>query len=254
MDTGFLVSAAMQAVLLTVYGIGWYWMCTLVWKRGAGSLSGGRLGRVALWNVLWNIVVIGLLEYGYQTYSDNGIIMMVLQILAGVLLIVLVPLTFCFYEQTSREKLPAFDIKSFLKSAWKHKTALSDAWIIFYFLLAGWDSLFAGPLSFAQGFDPCAQMINLWVLGNPVSYPATLISIGTAFEGRSELILLYVMAGLFFTWLAWNLIAWMPRLMAEPAVKTIPAQEEEEVDLKSIERKKPGRRNEKPKKMSGRKK
>ena len=206
------VSLAAQTLLFGAYGLGLYFVCTMMWGKKPGVLSLGKTCLVLAWNLFW-ICMVNLISYAYTLVVNAGLsqwILLIVQLLAGLLIIFLVPATLLFYKALYED---AESSKEILGSIWvslkKSPSAILNAWLILFIVLMVWDTLFSGPLSIYYGFNATLLMANLLYIGNPMFYWIMMLFVSGAQGAFVYMILLYILWGLLCTWLEMNLIAWI---------------------------------------------
>ncbi|MCF0261061.1 MAG: hypothetical protein HUJ54_14470 [Erysipelotrichaceae bacterium] len=203
-------SLAAQILLVSVYGVGLYFVCTLVWGKQHGVLNLSCTGKVFGWNIVWAAAA-ALISWLYVMVisSSSLFLLLAVQILAGVLLIFLIPFTLLFYKGVYEKEE---DLKSLLAGVWKSflkaPTGVLNPWLLLFLALVGWDTLFSGPMGIYYGFNAAGLLSSLIFIGNPMFYWMMLLYVSGGQGAFMYMIILYILSGLIFTWLWLNLAAW----------------------------------------------
>ncbi|MCF0258423.1 MAG: hypothetical protein HUJ54_01060 [Erysipelotrichaceae bacterium] len=206
-----LASLALQTLLVSLYGVGLYFVCTLVWGRRHGVLNLSCVGKVFGWNVLWSAAA-ALVSWLYVIVvnSNTGwFFLLLVQLMAGALLIFLVPFTLLFYKGVYEKEE---DLKGLLAGVWsswkKSPTGILNPWLLLFLAMVGWDTLFSGPMGIYFGFNAAGLLSSLVFIGNPMFYWIMMLYVSGGQGAFMYMIVLYILSGLVFTWLWLNLAAW----------------------------------------------
>lgn len=197
----------LRIIWIAVYGVGLYFTSTLVWGKKRKTLSGTCVSRVFLWNLAWTFVSL--------TVSSISRISMafyvISSILSAFLLIFLMPATILFWYGVYRQEQDVKGIlESIRESLKKHPAKILNPWLILFFAMVGWDSLFQAPLSIAWQISAPALLANLLSISAPFSFPILLLSIiGTSMpQEYVAVIMLDVLFSLVLCFLMVNLASW----------------------------------------------
>lgn len=201
------LSITLEVLWVSLFGLGLYFAAGLAWGQKRKTLALDRVLMVLAWNVCWSAFA-SVIPWLVGLFF-NPVIYWLWQAASLVLLIFLMPATFEYYYALY-EGMES--LRNILRSIWTsliHNFSKTvNPWLVLLLLIIGWSTLFAGPLSIAQGANAGMLISSLLYLGSPCSYWVLLAFLNMGGEGVAALIVLEVLISILFTWLEVNLIAW----------------------------------------------
>ncbi len=206
-----LFKQLVQGLLVSCYGVAWYFVMGLIWGRKKGTLSGKSVLLVLAWCFVWGVLGGALLPYLSFLVLNNFIGRLIIQILAAVGLMVFVPATILFFRGVYKgeSRLPVL-FNQIKLSMIARPSAVFNPWLILLLLALFWDSMFNGPLTIYYGFNAPVLFANLLYLSYPMVYPLMLVVSGWNYMASlSEMITLLSLSSLVCVWLSVNMCAWI---------------------------------------------
>lgn len=219
--TNSLAREVFDLIWVSVYGLSWYFVSTLVWTRKQGTLSLYSCSIVLLWCLLWAIYAVYIVTplYTYVYLAQNAVLMIIVQLLAAAGLILMIPSSLLLFKglyegETSLKTL----FRCMGRSMKENASAIFNSWLCLFLLMCAWDSMFYGPLSIYDGFNAVNLLSQLLFLGNPIAYGMLIVYVmgGDVFGGYIYMVVLSLLFGLVLNWLDVNLIAWTGKQYKSP--------------------------------------
>lgn len=200
-----LLFSILSVLWTAIYGIAVYFCLTLVWKKKQGALSAQRMLKVTSWSLLW---VLGAHLTGYfcsWMLSSNLILRVLAALFCAFFFIFMVPATVLFYygvyEEDEKTKVELL-LRQTVTSLKRHFSACINPWLLIFFALILWQTLFAGPMSILTGFDPGSLLTSFVFLSEPFCFPVMLgmLAGGLLTSELTYVMVLDAMFSLFYIW------------------------------------------------------
>lgn len=150
-----------QIVLSLVSSIGFYWICTKIWKTR--KINRHDLIYVLFLQAIYILIVSGILTNLVNFFSTNTSIMIILQLISALCLVTMIPFQLLYYYALSHDK----DVKSFLKTnIKKHQKSLLNWYCTLLIGIIICDTLGSGLFSATAGFNAQSILVGSLYMGN----------------------------------------------------------------------------------------
>ena len=204
-ETGIMI---FDTLWLAVYGLGMYFVFTLIWGKKRGTLRAENTWKVLLWNILISLTIRGaaVLALWLSRYSA-GLIAGALLCLLVLICAVPVILVFWYLIYLDEDRTFVDTAVRTFQIIFRKPVAVQNGWLIILAVQIVWNSLFSGPLSVLISFNPGVYMINFMYLGEPFVY-SVLLGYLSAVTGAADLtyvLMLDVLFSLILVWAVSNL-------------------------------------------------
>ncbi len=197
-------------LMLSVYGLCLYFVCTLVWGKKRGTLSAKKA--LSVWIVCLLVALVCMYGLTPLSYAGGNAALLILGAFCGLAFLFLVIPCLLFWFYAVYLGIEGFrDQFAFVERCWKTGGMKAlNLWLIVFLLIWLWDSLMGGPLYSGSGFDAPGICTSLFFMGEPGTYFVLLLMLGHGFNG--DLLMLTAMQSLFLVFYACNTISWIGQI------------------------------------------
>lgn len=199
-------SSLLSCLWLSLFGLGLYFVCTLIWTKKRKTLSLPKvlevLGLCLGLNLFTNYCISPL-------SLTSGPLVLVGAFLGTIFLLFAIP-TFILIFKAIYEDIPSFKEQfNAVIITWKKKFWLIlNLWLVLFGWMYLWDNFMGGPLYSAIRFDAPSLFTSLIFLKEPTVYFEMILFFSQGAEGTYELVMLGLLEAILVTFLACNLISW----------------------------------------------
>ncbi len=202
----------LQIVLSLLSSIGFYWICTKIWKTR--KMNHRDLMYVLFLQAIYIVIVSGILTNLVNVFSNNTYMMLVLQLISALCLITMVPFQLLYYYALSHDK----DLKPFLKTnVKKHQKSLLNWYCTLLIGIIICDTLGSGLFSAAAGFNAQSILVGSMYMGNPMMswmmYLFLGVSLSTSLASMFTYLFVNFLMGFVYCIFELNYVCYVGRLV-----------------------------------------
>ncbi len=224
------------ALILSVFGVALYFVCTLVWGKKRATLGAKKIAHV--WIVCLVLALFTSFGIGPLAYAGGNTLMLIAGAVLGLvmLLFALPTLILFFYAVYSGHESWNDQILAVMDYWKSNPMRIINYWLVIFLIMYLWDNMLAGPLYSAGAFDAPALFSNLMYLSQPGTFTILLLMNGTA--QVTELVMLTTMGAIILVFLSCNTISWIGHVCKAAELTTLEAAKETKAEKTDKIRKK----------------
>lgn len=206
------IRQSLEVVLSLLSSLGFYFICTKIWK--AKNFSASAILKVFVLQGIYILIVSGILSNLVNVCANNTSLMLVLQLMSAFGLVVMVPFQLIFYYGLIHDK----NLKEFIPAAIKKYQKKVLNWyctlLIFIVVL---DTMSGGLFSAAQGFNAQSILVGSMYMGNPMISWMMYLFLGVSFQSSLASMFTYLfvnfLMGFFYCVLELNYVSYVGSLL-----------------------------------------
>lgn len=204
-----------RCVWLALFGLGLYFICTLVWGKKRKTLALSKSGEVFLVCLILNLFTAWCIS-PLSLVSGNLALSLCGAILGTVFLLFALPSLILLFRAVYEDIQGWKAQLDFILNAWKQKFwVILNLWLLLFVLMFAWDNLMGGPLYSAVRFDAPSLFTSLLFMKEPTVYFELILFLSNGGEGTYELVMLGVLEAVLGVFLECNIISWIGRAAQE---------------------------------------
>lgn len=209
------VLSIISIIWLMFYILGQYFAISLAWSKKAGSLSRPRLLRIGGWSLTWGLAACLCGYFCSWMLQGNLIFRLFAAFLCAFFLICMIPASLLYFYGVYEQGEAKFELllRQVRESLSKNFLKIVNPWLILFLILVNWHSMFAGPLSIVNGFNPGSLLVSFLFMGEPFCFATLLGRLGSDIMTQ-EIVAMIILDGLFslvFTWAIINYAMYIRR-------------------------------------------
>lgn len=199
----------LRSVWLAFFGLGFYFICTLIWGKKRKTLALAKSGEVfglCLLLALLTAYVISPLSFG----TNDPFRLIAGALLGSVFLLFALPTLILIFRAVYEDRMSARAQYSFVCKVWKEKFwYILNLWLLLFILMFAWDNFLGGPLYTHSGFGAPGLFATVLFLKEPTVYFEMIWMLASNASGVYELIMLGLMEAILEIFLECNIISWI---------------------------------------------
>ncbi|MBF0578206.1 hypothetical protein IM774_00020 [Erysipelotrichaceae bacterium RD49] len=198
-----------RCLLLSVFGLGLYFVSTLIWGKKRQTLTPKRAGEV--WSLCLLLAVVTTWVISPLSLQGGNLGLLLLgAVLGTVCLLFALPTLILFFRAIYNGIDSLSDQIKFVRLAWRGKFwYILDLWLMLFVLMYAWDNFMGGPLFSAGTFDAPSIFTTLMYLKEPTIYFEMILLFSQSAPGTWELTMLGILEAVLMVFLECNIIAWI---------------------------------------------
>lgn len=192
---------------LSLFGLGLYFVCTLIWKKKRKTLSLFKVLEVLSLCLGLNLITTYIIS---PLSLTSGSFVLIGAFLGTLFLLFALP-TLILLFKAIYDDIPSLSEQfGAVFSVWKKKFWLVlNLWLALFGWMYLWDNLLGGPLYSAIRFDAPSLFTSLLFIREPTVYFEMILFFSTGAEGTYELVMLGIMESILVIFFACNIISWL---------------------------------------------
>lgn len=218
----------LRSIWLALFGLGLYFICTLIWGKKRKTLALKKSGEVFLLCLVlafFTAYVISPLALA----SGDALRLIAGAILGTVFLLFALPTLILIFRAIYEDCQTIPEQFAFVRTVWKKKFwFILNLWLLLFILMFLWDNVFGGPLYIRSGFDTPGLFTNVLFLKQPTVYFEMIWMLSASAAGTYELIMLGIIEAILEIFLECNIISWIGRASQEALDRDRPETEPSE--------------------------
>lgn len=196
-----------RTLLLAVFGLGLYFVSTLIWGKKRKTLALKRTAEVfglCLFLAVFTTVVISPLSL-----QGNHVVWLIVGAILGTFCLLFALPTLVLFFRAIYDGIDSFGEQvKFVRLPWKGRFwYILNLWLMLFVLMYAWDNFMGGPLYSGGGFDAPSIFTTLMYLKEPTIYFEMILLLSQGAAGTWELTMLGILESLLMVFLECNLIA-----------------------------------------------
>lgn len=213
----------LRTIWLAFFGLGLYFVCTLIWGKKRKTLALKKSGEVFLVCLALNLFTAYCIS-PLSLVSGNLALSLTGAILGTLFLLLALPSLILFFQAVYEGRSGWKEQVDFVLNAWKERFwYILNLWLLLFVLMFVWDNLMGGPLYAGARFDAPSIFTTLLFLKEPTIYFEMILVLSNGASGTWELVMLGVMESLLMVFLECNIISWYGH--AARKANTVPLDE-----------------------------
>ncbi len=196
----------LECVWLALFGVGLYFVCTLIWGKKHKTLAVSKVLEVLGLCLILNLFT----AYCISPLSlVNGPLVLLGAILGTFCLLFALPTLILFFKTIYEDQMNFKVQCQLVLKVWKSKFwIILNLWLLLFALMYGWDNLLGGPLYSATRFDAPSLFTSLLFLKEPTLYLEMIVYFSSGAQGTYELMMLGLMEAVIGVFLECNILSW----------------------------------------------
>ena len=205
------IRQSLEVVLSLLSSLGFYFICTKIWK--AKNFSASAILKVFVLQGIYILIVSGILSNLVNVCANNTSLMLVLQLMSAFGLVVMVPFQLIFYYGLIHDK----NLKEFIPAAIKkHQKKMLNWYCTLLIFIVVLDTMSGGLFSAAQGFNAQSILVGSMYMGNPMISWMMYLFLGVSFQSSLASMFTYLfvnfLMGFFYCVLELNYVSYVGSL------------------------------------------
>lgn len=206
------IRQSLEVVLSLLSSLGFYFICTKIWK--AKNFSASAILKVFVLQGIYILIVSGILSNLVNVCTNNTSLMLVLQLMSAFGLVVMVPFQLIFYYGLIHDK----NLKEFIPAAIKkHQKKMLNWYCTLLICIVILDTISGGLFSAAQGFNAQSILVGSMYMGNPMISWMMYLFLGVSFQSSLASMFTYLfvnfLMGFFYCVLELNYVSYVGSLL-----------------------------------------
>lgn len=206
------IRQSLEVVLSLLSSLGFYFICTKIWKTKYFSAS--AILKVLVLQGIYILIVSGILSNLVNVCANNTSLMLVLQLMSAFGLVVMVPFQLIFYYGLIHDK----NLKEFIPAAIKkHQKKVLNWYCTLLIFIVVLDTMSGGLFSAAQGFNAQSILVGSMYMGNPMISWMMYLFLGVSFQSSLASMFTYLfmnfLMGFFYCVLELNYVSYVGSLL-----------------------------------------
>ena len=206
------IRQSLEVVLSLLSSLGFYFICTKIWK--AKNFSASAILKVFVLQGIYILIVSGILSNLVNVCANNTSLMLVLQLMSAFGLVVMVPFQLIFYYGLIHDK----NLKEFIPYALKkHQKKVLNWYCTLLIFIVVLDTMSGGLFSAAQGFNAQSILVGSMYMGNPMISWMMYLFLGVSFQSSLASMFTYLfvnfLMGFFYCVLELNYVSYVGSLL-----------------------------------------
>ena len=206
------IRQSLGVVLSLLSSLGFYFICTKIWK--AKNFSASAILKVLVLQGIYILIVSGILSNLVNVCANNTSLMLVLQLMSAFCLVVMVPFQLIFYYGLIHDK----NLKEFIPYALKkHQKKMLNWYCTLLICIVILDTISGGLFSAAQGFNAQSILVGSMYMGNPMMSWMMYLFLGVSFQSSLASMFTYLfinfLVGFFYCVLELNYVSYVGSLL-----------------------------------------
>lgn len=206
------IRQSLEVVLSLLSSLGFYFICTKIWK--AKNFSASAILKVFVLQGIYILIVSGILSNLVNVCANNTSLMLVLQLMSAFGLVVMVPFQLIFYYGLIHDK----NLKEFIPAAIKkHQKKVLNWYCTLLIFIVVLDTMSGGLFSAAQGFNAQSILVGSMYMGNPMISWMMYLFLGVSFQSSLASMFTYLfvnfLMGFFYCVLELNYVSYVGSLL-----------------------------------------
>lgn len=206
------IRQSLEVVLSLLSSLGFYFICTKIWK--AKNFSASAILKVFVLQGIYILIVSGILSNLVNVCTNNTSLMLVLQLMSAFGLVVMVPFQLIFYYGLIHDK----NLKEFIPAAIKkHQKKMLNWYCALLICIVILDTISGGLFSAAQGFNAQSILVGSMYMGNPMMSWMMYLFLGVSFQSSLASMFTYLfinfLVGFFYCVLELNYVSYVGSLL-----------------------------------------
>ncbi len=206
------IRQSLEVVLSLLSSLGFYFICTKIWK--AKNFSASSILKVFVLQGIYILIVSGILSNLVNVCANNTSLMLVLQLMSAFGLVVMVPFQLIFYYGLIHDK----NLKEFIPYALKkHQKKMLNWYCTLLIFIVVLDTMSGGLFSAAQGFNAQSILVGSMYMGNPMISWMMYLFLGVSFQSSLASMFTYLfvnfLMGFFYCVLELNYVSYVGSLL-----------------------------------------
>lgn len=206
------IRQSLEVVLSLLSSLGFYFICTKIWK--AKNFSASAILKVFVLQGIYILIVSGILSNLVNVCANNTSLMLVLQLMSAFGLVVMVPFQLFFYYGLIHDK----NLKEFIPAAIKkHQKKVLNWYCTLLIFIVVLDTMSGGLFSAAQGFNAQSILVGSMYMGNPMISWMMYLFLGVSFQSSLASMFTYLfvnfLMGFFYCVLELNYVSYVGSLL-----------------------------------------
>lgn len=206
------IRQSLEVVLSLLSSLGFYFICTKIWKKK--NFSASAILKVFVLQGIYILIVSGILSNLVNVCANNTSLMLVLQLMSAFGLVVMVPFQLIFYYGLIHDK----NLKEFIPAAIKkHQKKMLNWYCSLLILIVVLDTMSGGLFSAAQGFNAQSILVGSMYMGNPMISWMMYLFLGVSFQSSLASMFTYLfvnfLMGFFYCVLELNYVSYVGSLL-----------------------------------------
>ena len=206
------IRQSLEVVLSLLSSLGFYFICTKIWK--AKNFSASAILKVFVLQGIYILIVSGILSNLVNVCTNNTSLMLVLQLMSAFGLVVMVPFQLIFYYGLIHDK----NLKEFIPAAIKkHQKKMLNWYCTLLIFIVVLDTMSGGLFSAAQGFNAQSILVGSMYMGNPMISWMMYLFLGVSFQSSLASMFTYLfvnfLMGFFYCVLELNYVSYVGSLL-----------------------------------------
>lgn len=158
-----LMYTLVQIVLGLISSVGFYWLCTKIWKQG--ELSYPIILKVLSLELLYLFLVVGVLQTLSGIIGGN----VILQIVGFLLLVFMLPIQVLYFYALSEGNITFKDIFGYVWNIFKnYSRSILNLYCALLLVVIMIDTMFGGMLSMGEAINTPYLAMSVLLYGNPM--------------------------------------------------------------------------------------
>ena len=192
------IRQSLEVVLSLLSSLGFYFICTKIWK--AKNFSASAILKVLVLQGIYILIVSGILSNLVNVCANNTSLMLVLQLI--------------FYYGLIHDK----NLKEFIPYALKkHQKKMLNWYCTLLICIVILDTISGGLFSAAQGFNAQSILVGSMYMGNPMMSWMMYLFLGVSFQSSLASMFTYLfinfLVGFFYCVLELNYVSYVGSLL-----------------------------------------
>ena len=206
------IRQSLEVVLSLLSSLGFYFICTKIWK--AKNFSASAILKVLVLQGIYILIVSGILSNLVNVCANNTSLMLVLQLMSAFCLVMMVPFQLIFYYGLIHDK----NLKEFIPAAIKkHQKTMLNWYCTLLICIVILDTISGGLFSAAQGFNAQSILEGSMYMGNPMMSWMMYLFLGVSFQSSLASMFTYLfinfLVGFFYCVLELNYVSYVGSLL-----------------------------------------
>lgn len=206
------IRQSLEVVLSLLSSLGFYFICTKIWK--AKNFSASAILKVFVLQGIYILIVSGILSNLVNVCANNTSLMLVLQLMSAFGLVVMVPFQLIFYYGLIHDK----NLMEFIPYALKkHQKKVLNWYCTLLIFIVVLDTMSGGLFSAAQGFNAQSILVGSMYMGNPMISWMMYLFLGVSFQSSLASMFTYLfvnfLMGFFYCVLELNYVSYVGSLL-----------------------------------------
>lgn len=204
------IQMPLQVILSFISSMGYYYLCVLFW--GKRKLEFREVRDVLFFQLLYVLIVSGILHPLYNIFYSNGIILMIVQFLSGLILLSVPVIQLLYFHALYDGCHSLVDVADYIKYRFICSgRGIWNGYCALLLIVLTLDTILNGVFSLANGFNAFYVLNGVLYLANPMFEFVMVSFFSFSVEGGISYFVVYLVLGLILAFFESNYLYYIDR-------------------------------------------